>query len=262
MAWHDSPLVGLDFETTGVDPVNDLPVQVALVWCDGRGGRQSACFLVDPEVEIPEGAYEVHGISTARARAEGRSLEATAHYLYRQLSKAASEGVPVVAMNASFDVTIAECLFSRVGLPSLEWRAVIDPLVIDRQVDRYRKGKRRLENLCQTYGISLCGAHDAGHDAAAALSLARAIGRCWPEVGRLEPEELTLYEQAWHHRWAVDFHAWCLREGRAGLEPADYLWPARCELRRPAQASESRTMSMSSSLEAGLTTASRMAVLD
>lgn len=260
MGWPHSPLVGLDFETTGVDPVNDLPVQAALVWCDGRGGQRSDCFLVDPEREIPEGAYLVHGISTGRARAEGRSLEATAHYLHRHLTKAGLEGIPVVAMNASFDLTIAECLFARVGLPPLAWSAVIDPLVIDRRVDRYRKGKRRLENLCEVYGVRLSGAHDAGHDATAALALARAIGRRWPEVGTLDVEELTFYQQAWHRAWAIDFQAWCLAEGRPGLEESDYFWPVRTKARM-AQASESSTMSMSSSLDRGLTTASRMAAL-
>ncbi len=260
MGWPESPLVGLDFETTGVDPLFDLPVQLALVWCDGRGDLRCNSFLVDPEREVPEGAFAVHGISTARARAEGRSLEATAHYLHRHLGRAAAEGIPVVAMNASFDVTIAECLFARAGLPSLEWRAVIDPLVIDRRVDRYRKGKRRLENLCETYGVNLAGAHDAAHDAAAALHLARRIGRAWPEVAVIEPEELTRLQSGWHREWAVDFHAWCLREGREGLSENDYLWPARCPL-RAAQESESRMMSMSSSPERGFTTARRMAVL-
>lgn len=263
MAWHDSPLLGLDFETTGVDPLEDLPVQAALVWCDGAGGRRSAVFLVDPGREIPPGAVAVHGISSERARREGRSLEEAAHIVHRELSKAACEGVPLVAMNASFDVTIAECLFARAGLAPLDWRLVIDPLVIDRRVDRYRKGKRRLDALCDTYGVPLERAHDAGADAAAALSLAREIGRRWPEVGRLDPEELTLCQQAWHHAWAEDFHSWCEREGRAGLEPEEYLWPVR---RRPEAAlashpaSESSTMSMSSGCERGLTTAMRMAV--
>lgn len=259
MAWHEGPLIGLDFETTGVDPLSDLPVQVALVWCDGRGGRRKAVFLVDPQTEIPAGAIAIHGISTERARQEGRSLEETAYLLHRELTKAAREGVPLVAMNASFDVTIAECLFSRVGLPSLAWDLVIDPLVIDRWVDRYRKGKRRLDALCETYGICLEGAHDAGHDAAAAVSLAREIGRRWPEVACLEAEELTICQQSWHYSWAASFHQWCLEEGRPGLDPAEYCWPVRAAVGAAQSASEARTMSMSSSVERGLTMAMRIA---
>ncbi|MHB1988503.1 MAG: exonuclease domain-containing protein [Acidimicrobiales bacterium] len=270
MAWHDSPLIGLDFETTGVDPLNDLPVQVALVWCDGSGGRQSAVFLVDPGMEIPEAAIAVHGISTERARREGRSLCETAYIVHRELAKAARENIPLVAMNASFDVTIAESLFARVGLSDLSWHLVIDPLVIDRRVDKYRKGKRRLDALCETYGIRLEAAHDAGHDAEAAISLAREIGRRWPEAGCLDAEELTICQRAWHHAWAEGFNDWCVREGRPELSPADYLWPVRApahvaaatgerDLGSLQSPSEARTMSTSSGVDRGLTMARRMA---
>lgn len=266
MAWHDSPLIGLDFETTGVDPESDMPVQVALVFCDGAGSRRTAVWLVDPGCEIPDAAIAIHGISTDRARTEGRSLEQTAQVLHRQLARAASEGVPIVAMNASFDVTIAACLFERAGLPSLSWDLVIDPLVIDRHVDRYRKGKRRLDALCEVYGVCLEGAHDAGHDAAAAVSLAREIGRRWPEAGALDVEELTVYERAWHHAWAVSFNEYCVANGRTALSEAEYLWPIRRATaaagswpRRGQSESESSTTSMSASQDRGLTMAMRMA---
>ncbi|MHB8246904.1 MAG: exonuclease domain-containing protein [Acidimicrobiales bacterium] len=275
MAWPERPLIGLDFETTGVDPLSDLPVQVALVWCDGKGSRRKAIWLVDPQCEIPAGAMAVHGISTERAREEGRSLEETARLVHHELERAANEGTPIVAMNASFDVTIAACLFDRAGLPPLAWDLVIDPLVIDRHVDKYRKGKRRLDALCEVYGICLEGAHDAGHDAEAALSLAREIGRRWPEAGGLDPGELTVFQQAWHYAWAEDFDRWCVNQGRPGLDPGEYLWPLRKSPTatsptatgppsrsdaEPAQsASDSRTMSMSSSEDRGLMMAKRMA---
>lgn len=294
MAWFDNPLIGLDFETTGVDPLTDLPVQAALVWCDGRGGGGTRSWIIDPGRDIPEEAMAVHGISNERARREGRPLDWTARLLHRELDKAAREGVAVVAMNASFDATIAECLFERAGLPSLDWRLVIDPLVIDRRVDKYRKGKRRLDALCEHYGVALEDAHDAGSDAAAAVALARAIGRRWPETADLEAEELTLLQQSWHAEWARHFDAWCRSEGRPGLAPEEFAWPVRRALRpqvsgRPpassaphyvqlklpfgpsdaaewaerdnnaSYASESRTMSTSSSVERGLTTAIRIA---
>ncbi len=230
MAWCNSPLVGLDFETTGVDPLSDVPVQAALVWCDGEGASHAPVrqvWLVDPERQIPTEAEAVHGISSERARAYGRSLGDTARALHRALDAAEREGVGIVAMNASFDITIAECLFSKAGLPPLSWSGVVDPLVIDRHVDRYRKGKRRLDALCETYGVRLESAHDAGHDAAAAVTLARVIGRTYPEAGLLDLEELTIFEEAWHLEWAREFDDWCLSEGREPLAPGEYLWPVR-----------------------------------
>lgn len=258
-AWHEGPLVGLDFETTGVDPLSDLPVQVAVVWHGADGPLRHAVFLVDPGREIPGEAVAIHGITTERARREGCSLQETAERVHRELSVACSEAVPVVAMNASFDVTIAACLFRHAGLRPLEWPRLIDPLVIDRHVDRYRKGKRRLENLCRHYCVSLERPHDAGTDANAAVGLARQIGRRWPEAGSLEAEELTRRQADWHVSWASDFHAWCLREGRRGLDAAEYGWPER--LAAAQEASESSTVSTSPSLERGLTMAMRTAAL-
>lgn len=227
-SWHDGPLVGLDFETTGVDPLSDLPVQVALVWCDGRGGRRTAAWLVDPGRDVPEEAVAIHGISTERARAEGWPIDLTAHRVHRELGKAAVEGVPIVAMNASFDVTIAAALFRRVGLPPMCFTLVVDPLVIDRHVDPQRAGKRRLDALCEHYGVRFEVAHDAGSDAGAAVALAREIGRRWPEAGNLDPGDLTSLQRDWHHEWAVQFDEACRGEGRAPLGPEDYLWPVRC----------------------------------
>lgn len=228
MSWRDGPLLGLDFETTGVDPTSDLPVQVALVAAEGPGEAVTAeVFLVDPGREIPAGAVAVHGISTERARAEGCSLAETADRVHAALSAAERAGVPVVAMNASFDVTIAAVLFEWAGLPALAWQAVVDPLVIDRRVARFRKGNRRLDSLCEHYGIELTGAHDAGQDATAAVALARELGRRYPEVGELDARELTVREREWHRAWATDYDAWARKAGRRGLEPEEWEWPVR-----------------------------------
>lgn len=267
MAWCDSPLVGLDFETTGIDPLNDQPVQAALVWCDGRGASQRQVWLIDPERDIPTEAEAVHGISTAQAREHGWSLAESAWILHRALSEAERSGVGIVAMNASFDVTIAECLFRRVGLPSLRWRGLVDPLVIDRHVDPSREGKRCLDALCETYAVAMGPAHDAGNDAAAAVGLARTLGRRWPEAGSLSLDELTSFEAAWHRKWAHEFNALCTAEGRLGLPPEEFEWPIRrpvCATAGTAAVAQSardrRTMSMSSSVDRGLTTAMRIAV--
>ncbi len=153
MGWCEGPLLGFDFETTGVDPRRDRPVQVGLAWTlPGTAGRIDT-FLIDPGCAIPEEAVSIHGITTERASREGCSLAEAARRVRSALAEASATGVPVVAMNAGFDLTVAETLFARAGLPPLEWRAVIDPLVMDRHVDRYRTGRRRLEALCGHYGV-------------------------------------------------------------------------------------------------------------
>jgi DNA polymerase-3 subunit epsilon len=45
---------------------------------------------------------------------------------------------------------------------------VIDPLVIDKTIDKYRKGKRTLGAAAERYNVSLANAHTARDDAIAA----------------------------------------------------------------------------------------------
>ncbi len=77
--WPLGPLLGFDTETTGVDPSGDRLVTAALVWraepqADGVRPQSVTTWLADPGVEIPEAAAAVHGVTTERARAEGRPV--------------------------------------------------------------------------------------------------------------------------------------------------------------------------------------------
>ena len=74
--WWLGPMVGLDFETTGVDPFTDRPVQIGLVYSPGRGVYETVMDkIVDPEMDIGEEAASIHGISNAIAKERGESLQ-------------------------------------------------------------------------------------------------------------------------------------------------------------------------------------------
>ena len=66
-----SRMLSFDLETTSPNPREARIVTSALVRIDGRD-VSSTEMLADPGVEIPEAATKVHGISTEKARAEGR----------------------------------------------------------------------------------------------------------------------------------------------------------------------------------------------
>ena len=70
--WFDT-LGVFDLETTGID-VETSRVVSAAIGVLGESGNlvEQWNWLADPGVEIPEQASAVHGITTARARAEGR----------------------------------------------------------------------------------------------------------------------------------------------------------------------------------------------
>ncbi|GGV71813.1 MULTISPECIES: 3'-5' exonuclease [Streptomyces] len=233
MGWHRELLIGFDLETTGTDPFEARIVTAAVVEVrDGEiAGRRE--WLADPGVPIPPDASAVHGISDERAAAEGLPADRVADAVADALTGYWAAGVPVVAYNASFDLTLLAAELRRHGLPSLGDRLggappapVVDPYTIDRWVDRYRRGKRTLEAVCAEYGVVLDTAHDAGADALAAARLARAIADRHPKVAALGPAELHRRQIEWHAAWAADFQSFLRRKGNADAV-VDGAWPLR-----------------------------------
>jgi DNA polymerase-3 subunit epsilon len=232
MGWHRQLLIGFDLETTGTDPREARIVTGAVIEVrDGEpvGHRE---WLADPGMEIPEEAVAVHGITNARAVAEGRPADQVADAIADVLVSYWKTGVPVVAYNAAFDLTLLAAELRRHALPSLRDRLgtdpapVIDPYTIDRSVDRYRRGKRNLEAVCGEYGVALDSAHDASADALAAARLARAIGQRHPKVAALGPAELHRRQIEWYAEWAADFQAFLRRKGNPEAV-VDATWPLR-----------------------------------
>ncbi|MDJ0380281.1 3'-5' exonuclease [Streptomyces sp. G-G2] len=237
--WHGGVLIGFDLETTGTEPGASRIVTAALI--DVRGGavRERRGWLADPGIAIPEEASAIHGISTERAVREGRPAPEVADEVASALVEYWRQGGVVVAYNAAFDLTMLAAELARYGLPSLAERLggpetgpVVDPLTIDRAVDRYRRGKRTLEAVCGVYGVTLEDAHDAGADALAAVQVARAIAARHPEVAVLAPAELHTRQGGWHARWARDFEAYLRRQGTPDAV-IDTAWPLRALI--PAQ---------------------------
>ena len=231
MSWIDGPLLGFDTETTGVDPLRDRIVTVALVHRDAAGSRPHV-WLVDPGVEIPEAASAVHGITTEHARTHGRRPAEVLEQVGAELAKAFSSGTPVVAFNACYDLTLIEAELRRHGLPTVAERVgaplrpVIDPLVLDREHDRYRKGKRTLGVLCELYGVTPddAGLHSADVDVAATLDVLAALVRRFPAISATDLESLHDAQVKGHRRWAQNFNEW--RAGRGFEGPGASLdWP-------------------------------------
>ena len=79
-----------------------------------------------------------------------------------------ARGLAVCAFNAAYDFSLLDAECRRYGLDTIDARPVIDPMVIDRRVDRFRRGKRTLTVATEVYGVELLDAHDASADAIAA----------------------------------------------------------------------------------------------
>lgn len=229
MAWHDDLLVGFDLETTGTDPLQARIVTAALTEVKNGQPVRLRAWLADPGVPIPAETTAIHGVSTARAAAEGRPAPEVVAEVADAVRGYWAAQVPVVVYNAPFDLTLLDAELRRYALPPLVAPGgrpgpVVDPLVIDRALDKYRRGKRTLEAACAVYGVVLDEAHDAGADALAAVRVARALATRFPEAGEADLWDLHTAQGGWYAAWAEDFSAWLRRRDRAAA-PITPDWP-------------------------------------
>ncbi|MFE9767315.1 3'-5' exonuclease [Streptomyces sp. NPDC005808] len=238
--WYEGPLAAFDTETTGVDVETDRIVSAAVVVQDAPGTRPRVTrWLVNPGVPVPAGATAVHGLTDEHLQRNGRWPSPVVDEIARELAEQAAAGRPLVVMNAPFDLTLLDRELRRHRASSLDhWfeakpLRVLDPRVLDKHLDRYRKGRRTLTDLCAHYGVELEGAHDAAADALASMDVVRAVGRRFPaRLERLSPAELHTLQALWHAAQARGLQAWFARSGSE--EAVDPAWPLRPDLQAAA----------------------------
>ncbi|MFD0030329.1 3'-5' exonuclease [Streptomyces sp. NPDC127172] len=238
--WYEGPLAAFDTETTGVDVESDRIVSAAIVVQDAAGSRPRVSrWLVNPGVPVPAGATEVHGLTDEHLQRNGRWPAPVMEEIARLLGEQAAAGRPLVVMNAPFDLTLLDRELRRHRASALgrymesSSLCVLDPRVLDKHLDRYRKGRRTLTDLCAHYEVELEGAHDAAADAQASLDVVRAVGRRFASrLERLSPAELHTLQAVWHAAQARGLQAWFAPSGNP--ETVDPAWPMRTELREAA----------------------------
>ena len=190
--WHDQ-LGVFDLETTGIDveSARIVSAHVGLLDDDRRGRRTPRLARrprrrdpgrrPPPSTASPPSTPASSGWPAAQAVAE----------IVAALRSLFDRGIPVVAYNAPYDFTLLDREAHRHGIaPLVSPGPIIDPLVIDKAVDKYRRGKRTLEVTALHYGVDLTDAHDAGADAIAAGRVAQALARVHTEALALEAAEL------------------------------------------------------------------------
>lgn len=162
---------GFDLETTGVNPLEDKIVTANITVVNPAEGLvKPTNWLANPGIPIPDEAAKIHGITNMMAQAQGREHGEVVKEISQELTTAWSKGQAVVAFNAAFDLTIMSVQsgghFTVGGL-------VIDPLVIDKALNR-RRGSRKLMDVARFYGLSVddADAHTADFDALVAVRLA------------------------------------------------------------------------------------------
>src|SRR5690606_32026914 len=220
--WPDRPICAFDLETTDRDPRTARIVSACVATFDGDL-VETRSWLLDPGIAIPAETTAIHGITTERARAEGIGYDEGYRQIRQAVTDAWARGHIVVAFNASYALTVLDCEGRRLGLPDLDIGTVVDPYVIDREMDRFRKGRRTLQAVCDAYDIALANPHQAEADALAAGHLARALVARYPELADLD---IMADQAAWHAERQRSFAEYLHGLGR-DITDIDDSWPVR-----------------------------------
>lgn len=230
MNWYDGRLAAFDTETTGTDTEHDRIVTAAVSLVGGGEEAVSRSWLVDPGIPIPAGATEVHKITDEMVRRDGVTTGEAVGQITSILAEQVANDVPVVAFNARFDLTILDREARRHGIEPLTERIggpenllVVDPYVLDKQVNRFRRGRRNLALLCEAFNVPLTDAHAADADALAAARLAWRMGTGYPELGELEIFDLHERQIGWAAEQATDLQQFFASKGR--VEHVEGAWP-------------------------------------
>ena len=150
------PIVFFDLETTGINIATDKIVEISILKVFPNGNKESKTWLVNPEIEIPQGAIDVHGITNEKVVTEPT---------FKELASKVSEMIAdadLAGFNSNrFDIPLLAEELMRVGVDfDMKNRKAIDVQVIF-----HKKEQRTLGAGYQFYcGKVLEGAHGAEAD--------------------------------------------------------------------------------------------------
>jgi DNA polymerase-3 subunit epsilon len=218
-----------DLETTGVNIENARIITAFAGVMSAETGEftERRDWVIDPGVEVPEGASDVHGMTTEWVRANGRKDAAKAVFeIHQYLNSLDRRAMPLVIYNAAYDLSLLDREIKRHwwGMRELDYSTVLDPYVIDKGLDRFRKGKRKLIDTAAHYGVPVEeNAHDAAADCLMAGRVALKLLECSGLHG-LTLEEIHQKQIGWKREQARSFRAYLERQGKPAGDVSEE-WP-------------------------------------
>ncbi|WP_299061659.1 3'-5' exonuclease [uncultured Polaribacter sp.] len=171
----EKPIVFFDLETTGVNIATDRIVEIAILKVFPNGNKESKTWLVNPEMEIPQGSIDVHGITNEKVASEPT---------FKELAPKVNEMIgdaDLAGFNSNrFDIPLLAEELMRAGIDfDMKNRKAIDVQVIF-----HKKEQRTLSAGYQFYcGKELEGAHGAEADTNATYEILLAQVDKYEDIG-------------------------------------------------------------------------------
>ncbi|PCI07238.1 MAG: DNA polymerase III subunit epsilon [Flavobacteriaceae bacterium] len=185
------PIVFFDLETTGINIANDRIVEISILKILPNGNKESKTWLVNPEMEIPKEAADIHGITNERVVTEP---------IFKELATQVSEmikGCDLAGFNSNrFDIPL---------LAEEMLRAEVDfdmknRVAVDVQVIFHKKEQRTLGAGYKFYcDKELENAHSAEADTLATYEILLAQLEKYDD---LENDIISLSEYSTHNKRA------------------------------------------------------------
>ncbi|MAU61216.1 MAG: DNA polymerase III subunit epsilon [Parvibaculum sp.] len=141
----------LDTETTGISPQDGhrlVEIGCLELFNHVATGKFFHTYI-NPERDMPEGAFRVHGLSEAFLSDKPKFSEVADDFL-----EFIGED-PLVIHNASFDMGFINAELKRIGRPSLPMARAIDTLEIARR--KYPGAQNNLDALCRRFNVDNSG---------------------------------------------------------------------------------------------------------
>jgi len=211
--WLDPGFLAFDTETTGTDPSSDRIVTAAIVEFHKGDPRAEREWLLKLDIPIPKASTDVHGITDEHSRANGQDEGEALTEIHQRIT---ASGLPIVAFNATFDIDMLNANLVRHQLSPIADNPIICPYVLDKQFDKYVKGRnqRRLMPTVQRYGLDLDedSWHGATADATITGRLFLAEMNKYDALHELTPAQLGLNIAAWRDEQDREFQAWLARK--------------------------------------------------
>lgn len=137
----------LDTETTGLEAFQgDRLVEIGCVELLNRiPSGQTFHRYINPERDMPEGAFKVHGLSAEFLKDKPLFADIADEFL-EYIGDA-----PLVIHNAAFDIGFLNAELERASRPLIGRDRMVDTLLLARR--KHPGGPNRLDDLCNRYGI-------------------------------------------------------------------------------------------------------------
>ncbi len=169
------PIVFFDLETTGINIAKDRIVEISILKVFPNGNKESKTWLVNPEIEIPKEASDIHGITNEKVVSEPT---------FKELSTQVNElikGSDLAGFNSNrFDIPLLAEEMLRVGIDF----DMKNRVAVDVQVIFHKKEQRTLSAGYEFYcGKNLENAHSAEADTLATYEILLAQLEKYDDLG-------------------------------------------------------------------------------